>query len=491
MSKGLTIISVAAEVAPFSKAGGVADVARSLPKALRRIGHTVIVVTPLHGSIDREKARLSPVAENVPVHIDQENTRYADFYRGELMEGAPIYFIDNKKYFSSHKRIYGTSYQNTRYLFFDLAVFKLLNILKISPDILHCHDWQTGLIPQFLNERFRKNPLFANTRTVYTIHNLTFQLGRDWWTIPLKEKDDVRSPLPPFNDKERVESINFAKRAILNADIINTVSETYAKEVLTHEFGQDLHRILQNRRDRLYGIINGIDYFDYNPATDPGLYRTYDVDTLQIKVKNKLFLQRELGLPESDKTPVIAIVSRITEQKGFDLLMEVIDPLMRLDLQLVVLGGGDKRYVRFFHSVIRDHPKKVAGHLEFSADLSTRFYAGSDMFLMPSRFEPCGLGQLISLRYGSVPIVHAVGGLTDTITDYNPKTRKGFGFVFTKYDSRDMLVAVVRALEVYKDPEEWSRLVQEGMRRSYSWEIPARKYVTLYKKAMTVDRQRI
>ncbi len=489
MATKLSIVSIAAEVAPFSKAGGVADVARSLPKALKRLGHDTIVVTPLHGSIDRGQWKLEQIAANVPVHIDDTATRQADFWRGELMEGLPVYFIDNHKYFSSHRTIYGTTMQNRRYLFFNLAVFKLLNFLKLSPDILQCHDWQTGLIPHFLNTRFQENPLFANAHTLYTIHNLTFQFGKDWWKVPPELRDDGRSPLPSFTDVDSIERVNFAKRAILNADVINTVSETYAHEILTRQFGQDLHRILTNRRDRVFGIVNGIDYYDYNPATDPGLYRNYDTDSLQTKAKNKLFLQRELGLPEDETVPVVGMVSRVTEQKGFDLLKEIAEPLLRLDLQIAILGGGEKQYINFLRALRRKHPKKFSGHFEFSTDLATRFYAGSDMFLMPSRFEPCGLGQLISLRYGSVPIVHATGGLVDTITDFNPKTDKGNGFVFKTYDSRDMLVAVARALEAYKQPKVWEGLVQYAMQQSYSWEIPARKYVTLYRKLLLVKRQ--
>lgn len=488
-TRPLTIISVAAEVAPFAKAGGVADVAGSLPKALAKLGHLVIVVAPLHGSVDRELHKLEKIAENIPIHIDDTATRSADFWKGELRTGVPVYFIDNHKYFSSHKRVYGTIYQNTRYLFFNLAVFKLLNFLKISPDVIHCHDWQTGLIPQYLNTRFRENPLFATTRSLYTIHNLTFQFARDWWDVPDNEKDDGRSPLPQFTTKEAVENINFAKRAILHADIINTVSETYASEVLQKEFGQDLHRILQNRIDRFYGIVNGIDYYDFNPSTDPGLYRHYDVNSLHSKMKNKLALQRDSSLPEDETIPLIGIAGRITEQKGYDLIMDTIEPLMRLDLQITVMGAGDKRYESFLRKTARKYPKKFSSHLEFDTKNVTRLYAGSDMFLMPSRFEPCGIGQLISLRYGSVPVVHATGGLVDTVTDINFKTGKGNGFVFKTYDSRDMLVAIARAIEVYKNQDVWHEIVRRGMQLSTSWEIPAKKYVTLYRKALTVPRQ--
>ena len=306
---------------------------------------------------------------------------------------------------------------------------------------------------------------------------------------PQKEKDDGRSALPEFNDKRRIERVNFAKRAILHADIINTVSETYAAEILTDEFGQDLQRILQKRRDRLFGVINGLDYFRLQPGTDPGLYRNYDVDSIHLREKNKRYLQRMFGLPEDIKIPLVAMAGRITEQKGYDLVMDVLDPLMRLGLQIVVMGAGDKKYESFLRKAAKKYPKHFACHLHFDTQRVTQVYAGSDCFLMPSHFEPCGIGQLLSLRYGSVPIVRAVGGLMDTISDYNPTTQRGWGFVFKRYDSRDMLVAVARALEVYKNQKVWERLVEQGMRKSYSWEIPARKYITLYKKALRVPSQ--
>lgn len=483
MARPLTIVSVAAEVAPYAKAGGVATVVRSLSKTLGRMGHAVTVITPLHGSIERERYKLERIAVNIPVTIDSTATRNADFWRVD-MDGIPVYFVDNIKYFSSHKHIYGTQYQNTRYLFFNLAVFKLLNFLKVCPDILQCNDWQMGLVPHFLNKRFRKNPLFAKTRTVYTIHNLTHQFGRDWWTVPLKDKDDGRRPLPKFTDKHRIEHINFAKRAILEADILNTVSETYREEILTRDLGQDLHRILQNRKDRLFGIINGIDYNDYNPATDPGLYRNYDVNSLHLKQKNKRHLQRQFNLPEADRVPLIGMATRITEQKGFDLLIDGLEPLMRLDVQFTILGAGQKTYEQFLRKTSKRYPKKFACHLQFEPTRATQIHAGSDMFLMPSRFEPSGLPQMESLRYGSIPIVRAVGGLNDTITDYNPRTEQGNGFVFKKYDNRDMLIAIARALETYKDRERWDRLMRAGMQQSFSWEIPAKKYVTIFRKAL-------
>lgn len=484
MKKVLKIVSISSEVAPFSKAGGLADVARSLPRALKHLDHEVMVITPLYGIIDPKKYNLKSIATDVPIQMDEKNIRKVTFWKGELMQDLPIYFVDNPKYFSSHKSIYRSSYENTRFLFFNLAAINLLILLKFKPDIIQCHEWHTGLIPYFIKKRFSNNPLFEKAALIFTIHNLAFQFGQNWWKVPPEKKDDGHSSLPNFSDKEIIEHINFAKRGIIYADLINTVSEQYAQEIMTPKFGQALHKILKNRRDRLFGIINGIDYDDYNPATDPGLYRKYDINSLEKKIKNKKYVQKKFGLPVNTQIPLIGMVSRITEQKGFELLMEIIEPLLRQELQLVVLGAGDKKYERFFRKITKKYPKKVAAHLEFNTQIATLTYAASDMFLMPSRFEPSGLGQLISSRYGSIPIVHATGGLVDTIQNFNPRTHRGNGFVFKTYDSRDLLVAITRALETYRYPESWRMLMMKAMQQSSSWEIPAKKYVSLFQKAL-------
>lgn len=487
----LTIVSISAEVAPFAKAGGQADVSRSLPKALHRIGHRMTIIMPLYGIVDPAHYHLKKIAEDVPIQLDDQEVRRVNFWEGELMPGLPIYFVDFYQYFGSRKEIYGSRHDNRRFFLFDLAALKLLTLLNLKPDVIQCHEWHTGLIPYFLKRRFQDNEFFRSTATVFTIHNLTFQMGRDWWTIPPEEKDSGHTRLPHFSDCEGVERINFAKRGILYADVINTVSVQYAQEILTKEFGQHLHRILQNRRARVFGIVNGIDYFDYNPATDPGLHVNYDFNSLDQKAKNKLFLQKQFGLPKNLEISLIGMVSRITEQKGIELIMEIIEPLMRLDLQMVVVGGGHRRYENFFRKMTKRHPKKLAAHLEFDTARASQIYAGSDMFLMPSRFEPCGLGQLISLRYGSVPIVHAVGGLVDTITDFNPKTRHGNGFVFKTYDARDLLVAITRALVNFKYEDTWRDLVVRAMQQTYSWEIPAKKYVRLFRLALRYAQQKV
>jgi len=482
MPKKLTIVSVAAEVAPFSKGGGLGDVARSLPKALKRLGHNVIVITPLHGIVDQKKHKVKLVEKKIKLGIDESTVMYFDYYQSELMPGLPIYFIDYPPLFSNHKTIYRSKNPAERFYFFNFAAVKLLQHLNLKADIIQAHDWHSGLVPYFIKKRFAKDPLFARAALLYTIHNLAYQGGSN---KPLK--DDGFTRIPRFKDKEKLKSLNFAKRAIINADIINTVSEQYAKEILTPEFGERLYKILRSRKDRLYGIVNGIDYNDFNPEKDPHVHKKYSVKTLKTKQINKLWLQKHSGLPVDPNVPLIGIVSRIAEQKGFDLIMKIADTLMEMDLQLILVGDGDEKYESYFKKLDKKHTK-FSSFLKFDIAKASQIYAGSDIFLMPSRFEPCGLGQLISLRYGSVPVVRHVGGLVNTITDYDPRTSVGNGFVFKNYDPTELLVAITRAVETYRHEREWKKLVETGMQQSHSWEIPAKKYADLFLKALKVKR---
>ncbi len=489
MSKPLKIVSIASEVDPYSKTGGLADVARSLPKALKRLGHKVIVITPFYAKIiDTKKFGLKKIFENEKIELSQDVSLAANFWQGELMDGLPIYFIENNQYFGRRKALYGSKHENARFFFFDLAALRLLKLLDFQPDIIQCHDWHTGLIPYFLRGRFKNDEFFTKTATIFTIHNLIFQFGHNWWQVRKDLRDDGRSPLPKFEHCPALERINFAKRAIMNADLINSVSEQYAEEIQTKDFGEDLNIILKNRQDRLYGIVNGIDYNDYNPQTDPGLKENFGLSTLSRRGKNKEYLQKYFGLPAKTDVPLIGMVTRITEQKGFDLLMPVFDDLMALNIQFVIMGSGDKEYEKFFRAIQKKYPKKVGIHLEFDAKRATLIYAGSDIFLMPSRFEPCGLGQLISLRYGSIPVVRAIGGLVDTITDFNPSSGNGNGFVFNRYKPSAMLIAVTRAVETFKHKQIWQQLINNGLQESLSWKIPAKKYVTLYRRAIKLRK---
>ncbi len=489
MSKKLKIVSIASEVAPFSKTGGLADVAGSLPKAIKRLGHEVMVITPLYGQIIDTKAYdLKMIYENVKVYLNSEDHVQVNYWRGYLMKNLPIYFIENKKYFSGRKNIYGSAHENARFLIFDVAALKLISLLKFPADIVHCHDWHTGLIPFYLKTDFRYSKTLHKAKTVFTIHNLAFQLGHDWWEIPLKKKDYGKKRVPHLNDPD-IENINFAKRAILSADIINTVSEQYCEEIMTKKFGQDLHRILRNRQDRLYGIINGIDNLTYNPQNDVNLFKNFDYKKLHRKKLNKAYLQKLLKLSRDREVPLIAITSRVTFQKGFELIIEVLEPLLHLDLQIVIMGDGDKLYLNEIKKYQKKHPKKLAW-LPFKQNqhLETLIYAAADMLLLPSHHEPCGINQLIAMRYGCIPIVRRVGGLHDTIINFNPKTNRGNGFSFSSFNAFSLFATVIRALENFRHKNTWRELMVRAMRESNSWEIPAKKYIALYRQAIKYNK---
>lgn len=483
MSKKLKIVHIASEVAPFSKTGGLADVARSLPKALKRLGHDVIVVTPLYSKlINVKKYNLEKIFVDVSLRLNSKETIKINYWKGYLMEGLPIYFVEYKRFFSKYKRIYGSSHENARFLVFNVATLKLLSLLKYSADIVHCHDWQTGLIPYYLKTDFRYSKTLKKAKTVFTIHNLIFQLGHNWWEIPLDKKDYGRKRIPHLNDPA-LEYINFSKRAILSADIINTVSEQYRNEIMTRRFGQDLHRILKNREKRVVGIVNGIDYNTYNPEKDENLYRNYSPFNDGKKIDNKIYLQKKLGLPVNKDIAMICSTSRIAYQKGFKLILSILPYLLKLDIQLVFLGDGDKNYIKELKKANKKYPQKLIW-LPFKQSLETLLYAASDLFLLPSNHEPCGINQLIAMRYGAVPIIREVGGLYDTVDNFDARTGKGTGFTFREDDSIMLYTTIIRALENHKNHKTWTSLIKRDMRRSNSWEIPAKKYVELYKRIL-------
>lgn len=482
--KKLKIVHLAAEVDPFSKTGGLADVSRSLPKALKRLDHEVIIVTPFYSqTIDAQKHKLKIVIEDQKIDTTRQIFYEADYLKGWLMKDLPIYFIANEKFFGRKKSLYGSKHENARFLFFNAAALHLLKKLDWQPDIIHCHDWHSGLVPYFLKGRFKNDPFWEKTASIFTIHNLTFQFGHNWWMVSTENKDSGHNRLPAITDTKKIERVNFAKRAILNADAINTVSETYRDEIMTKDFGQELHLILKNRKDRVFGIVNGIDYNEYNPLTDPGLRQRYSDKSPERKKANKEWLQKYFGLKISPETPLIGMTSRIVEQKGFRILMEIIETLLRLEVQIVIMGDGDKSIVNFFNRIHKKYPKKFI-ITPFNQKIETSIYAGADLFLLPSRFEPCGINQMIGLRYGCIPIVHHIGGLADTVEDFNFFKNKGNGFNFRRYDAHDLLIAIVRALETYKNKEIWQHLVVSGMQEANSWKLPAQKYIELYKTAL-------
>ncbi len=489
MSKKLKIVHISSEIAPFSKTGGLGDVVRSLPKATKRLGHEITVISPLYGQIiDKKKYNLKLIYENINVYLNSKESININYWKGYSMKDLPVYFIESKKYFSKRKNLYGSNHENVRWLIFNIASLKLLSLLKYKADIVHCHDWQTGLIPFYLKTDFRYSKTLKKAKTIFTIHNLAFQMGMNWWDIPLAKKDYGHSRIPHIANPD-IEYINFAKRALLSADAISTVSEQYREEIMTRKFGQDLHRILKNRKDRLFGIINGIDYKEYNPFNDPGLYKNYTYKKIHRKKLNKEYAQKIFKLPIDINIPVICATSRVTFQKGFDLVFDVLDNLLKLDLQIVIMGDGDKNYISKLKKYQKKYPKKLAW-LPFAKNSKreTLLYAAGDMFLLPSHYEPCGINQLIAMRYGCLPIVRKVGGLKDTVTNYNPITNKGTGFSFEHFDSLDLYGAIIRALETYKYKDRFRELKVRAMQESNSWEIPAKKYINLYKKILRTNK---
>jgi starch synthase len=484
--RGLTIVHVSAELDPFSRSGGLSVMVSSLARAHAALGHRVIIISPYYkGITDKAAIQINEMAQGQGVKgIHSTVYQNVSFYESRL-DDASVYLIGNDELFGARpgaKGLYGSERENERFLFLCVAALDLLKRLDIKPDVINCHDWHAGLIPYLLKGKYKSDPYWKGTATVFTIHNLAFQLGRNWWQIPAAERDGAYQALPHPSDAKAIGLVNFAKRAIITADAINTVSETYREEVLTKDFGEELHRILKNRADRVFGIVNGIDFKEFNPLTDPGLAKRYSDKSPERKRANKRWLQKHYGLKEVDH-PLICMTSRITEQKGFILLLEVLEDLLAGKVQVIVMGDGAPEFTTGLKALAKRHPHKLVV-TPFNSKYETSLYAGSDLFLLPSRFEPCGINQMIAMRYGCIPVVHRIGGLADTVRNFNPSTGKGNGFSFKRYEATDLFVALVRAIEAYKYKTSWKQLVRRAMLEANSWKIPAQKYIDLYRAAL-------
>lgn len=480
----MKVAFVSSEVVPFSKTGGLADVAGALPKFLAELGHEVTVFTPLYRGIrERFKPRKSKTTITVPVGSDKVE---GGIYSGKLPGSkVKVIFIANDRYFD-REGLYGDGDGDygdncSRFSFFGRGVLEAIKALKLKPDIIHSNDWQSGLIPVYCRVGYGQGSPLSKAGNVFTIHNMAYQ-GLFWhWDIPL-----TNIGWEHFNYKELefYGKINFLKGGIVFTDTITTVSPTYAKEIQSdEELGAGLQDVLSDRAADVFGVLNGIDYTVWNPETDALIPSNYSVADLSGKAVCKNSLQEEAGLPLDPDVPVVGIITRLADQKGLDLIADGIEEMMAEGLQLVLLGTGLEKYHVLLEEVAKRYPKKAGIFLKFDNRLAHLVEAGSDMFLMPSRYEPCGLNQMFSLKYGTVPVVRETGGLADTITDAtdaNIKAGSGNGFSFLPYRTSELLEALRRALDAYADKALWSKIVSIGMAQDWSWARSAREYVKLY-----------
>ncbi|HKM21501.1 MAG TPA: glycogen synthase GlgA [Lachnospiraceae bacterium] len=472
------VLFVASECVPFIKTGGLADVVGSLPKCFDRKYFDVRVMMPKYLSISKEYQDEMKFLTHFYIDLAWR-TQYVGVFELEY-EGVKFYFIDNEYYFSDPKP-YGEIYADIeKFSFFSKASLAALPAIDFRPDVIHCHDWQTGLVPVFLKERFREGEFFAGIKSVMTIHNLKFQGTWDVKTI----KDMTGLPEYFFTpDKlEAYKDANLLKGGLVFADAITTVSNTYAEEIKMPFYGEGLDGLMRARANDLRGILNGIDYEEYNPETDTYIDFKYNaIDFRKEKIKNKRALQAELGLEQNDKKFMLGIVSRLTDQKGFDLIAYVMDEMCRDDVQIVILGTGEERYENMFRHFDWKYADRVSANIYYSEALSHKIYAAADAFLMPSLFEPCGLSQLMALRYGTIPIVRETGGLKDTVMPYNEYESTGTGFSFMNYNAHEMLRTVRYAHNIYINKKrEWNKMIDRAMAADFSWHTSAMKYQELY-----------
>ncbi|AZK47413.1 glycogen synthase GlgA [Paenibacillus lentus] len=473
----MKVLFAAAEVAPFIKTGGLADVIGALPKALRQAGHDVRVVLPKYRDMSAAYSDLLKHWGAVEVPVGWR--RQYGGIEHLLWEEIPVYFIDNEYYFG-RDGVYGHWDDGERFAFLNRAVLEILPAIEFAPDILHCHDWHTAMIPLLLKEHFSHDPYYAGIRTVFTIHNLLYQ-----GLFPSEVLGDLLSLPHTYYTPDAVEyngAVSFMKAGLVFSNHVTTVSPTYAEEIKTPYYGYGMDGLLRSLGDRLSGIVNGVDTDLYNPATDKALVVTYKSSRLK-KQENKIALQEELGLPISSSIPLVAMVTRLVEPKGLDLVIRILDEWLQSDeVQFVILGTGDRAYEDWFREAVYRHPEKLSAQIKFSDALSRRIYAGSDLFLMPSKFEPCGISQLLALRYGSIPVVRETGGLNDTVKSYNEKTGEGNGFTFTNFNAHDLLHTLRRGIKYYHQPEHWKQLMRNAFAGDYSWGASAKRYIDIYER---------
>lgn len=473
----MKILYAASEVAPFIKTGGLADVAGSLPLEIKKAGHDIRVVMPFYSKVkDRYKDQVEKLMD-FTVDLGWRR-QYAGIFT-LVKDSLTYYFIDNDYYFK-RDNIYGEFDDGERFIFFQKALVLMLKKLDFRADIVHTNDWHSGLVPLYIKDFARGDDFYREMKSVFTIHNLKYQ-----GIFPQGILEDVAGLSREYINEDGLkfyDAINFMKAGIVYSDTITTVSRTYAEEIKTEYFGENLHGIIRDHVYKLRGIVNGIDYDIFDPESDRNIKKNYNVEKLDDKVSNKLALQKLYDLPVNKDIPVIAMVTRMVKMKGLDLVRHIFDELMQNDIQFVLLGTGDKEYEDSFNYFQGRYPDKVRSRIYFNDAEAHLIYAGADLFLMPSLAEPCGISQLISLRYGTLPVVRETGGLKDTVIPYNEYTGEGNGFSFRNFNAHELLFTLKRALELYKDRDKWSSLMKNAMLSQNDWVKSSGEYIEIYKR---------
>ncbi len=489
VAKNLKVLSVVSEAGPDAKTGGRADVAGTLPSALKDLGAEVKVLMPYYAQVQQKKIPMQAAFEDLEGRLGDDALAFDVITPTE--GDSPFYFVARDEFFG-RSQLYGTPkgdyFDNLeRFSFFCSAVLPFCQALNFEPDIIHCHDWQASLVPAYMKYRWMAEKTFAKTRSLVTIHNLAYQglfpkkkfplLGLDWSVFSI-------------NGLEFYDQINLLKGGIVFSDAINTVSRGYSKEIQTPEFGCGLEGVLRHRSNALFGIVNGVDYNDWNPETDQLITATFGPKDLEGKARDKAALMEAYNLDKKlAKAPLLGIISRLADQKGFDLVAQVLPKLMAQQVMLVILGTGEEKYHELLTQEAQKYPGQLGVKIAFDNALAHLIEAGSDMFLMPSRYEPCGLNQLYSMKYGTVPVVRSTGGLMDTVTPVDKKEGSGTGFLFTEYSADAFLKALTQALEAYQDKKLWKKIMLNGMGEDFSWSASAKAYLQLYKRLVAGEIQ--
>ena len=479
----LKICFITSEAVPYAKTGGLADVASALTSYLGRAGQDVRLFMPRYLQLKTDGARLVPVdfLQRIPLRLGSRSFTFTAYTEAASEDGVQRYFIHCPALYGRPSLYTDDGDEHLRFALLSRAALECCQRMGWGPDVVHCNDWHTGLVPLYLRQRYSWDRLFAGTKTLLTIHNIGYQ-GL-FSSETLDDLDLAGSAELLYQEDLHGGRLSFLKTGILYADLLSTVSRTYAREIQTAEYGMGLEGLLRARHDSLVGIVNGVDYDEWNPRSDPLIPHPFSADDLSGKLKNKEHLLRSLDLPFDEQAPVIGLVSRLTAQKGLDLCFETLPELLAWrNVRLTVLGSGEAKYESFFQQLQQRFPQKVCFYRGFSNELAHLVEAGADLFLMPSRYEPCGLNQMYSLRYGTVPVVRKTGGLADTVQLFDPAKGEGTGFVFEHFTSAGLRWALNLALDVWRDKEAWRRLMLNGMAQDFSWEVQGARYLELYRR---------